>query len=76
LSNKELRDRLSKTVKTSANESYDLNESFSAGFTLAPFARDYGITVQTSFEHHPDVQGQIDAMEEGINKPLRSFIKK
>jgi len=73
LSNKELRDRLSKTVKTSANESYDLNESFSAGFTLAPFARDYGITVETAFEHHPDVQKQLDAMEEGINKPLRSF---
>ena len=76
MSGKDILDRLSKTVKTSANESYDLNESFAAGFTLAPFARDYGITVQTSFEHHPDVQEKIDAMEEGINKPLRSFIKK
>ena len=44
-------------------ESYDLNESFSAGFTLAPFARDYGITVETAFEHHPDVQEELDKIE-------------
>jgi hypothetical protein len=44
-------------------ESYDLNESFSAGFTLAPFARDYGITVETAFEHHPDVQKELDKIE-------------
>lgn len=44
-------------------EAYDLNESFSAGFTLAPFARDYGITVETAFEHHPDVQEELDKIE-------------
>ena len=63
MSGKDILDRLSKTVKTSANESYDLNESFSAGFTLAPFARDYGITVETAFEHHPDVQEELDKIE-------------
>ena len=45
-------------------ESYDLNESFAAGFELAPFARDYGIRVQSSFDHHPDVQEEIDNVEE------------
>ena len=37
-------------------ESNELNESFAAGFELAPFARDYGITVNSSFTHHPEVQ--------------------
>ena len=63
MSGKDILDRLSKTVKTTANESYDLNESFSAGFTLAPFARDYGITVETAFERHPDVQEELDKIE-------------
>jgi hypothetical protein len=44
-------------------ESYDLNESFAAGFTLAPFARDYGITVKTAFEHHPYVQEELGKIE-------------
>jgi hypothetical protein len=65
-------------------ESYDLNESFSAGFTLAPFARDYGITVETAFHHHPDVQEQLDDMEEAtykgktvpLNKPMAGDVKK
>ena len=45
-------------------ESRDLNESFAAGFELAPFARDYGIHVRSSFEHHPDVQEEVDNVEE------------
>ena len=45
-------------------ESRNINESFAAGFELAPFARDYGINVQSSFEHHPDVQEEIDNVEE------------
>jgi hypothetical protein len=64
-------------------ESRDLNESFAAGFELAPFARDYGITVQSAFEHHPDVQTQIDAMEATykgktvpLNKPMKGDVKK
>ena len=44
-------------------ESRDLNEAFSAGFELAPFARDYGITVKTAFEHHPYVQEELDKIE-------------
>jgi hypothetical protein len=64
-------------------ESRELNESFAAGFELAPFARDYGITVQSAFEHHPDVQSQIDAMEATykgktvpLNKPMAGDVKK
>ena len=64
-------------------ESYELNESFAAGFELAPFARDYGITVQSAFEHHADVQSQIDAMEATykgktvpLNKPMAGDVKK
>jgi len=64
-------------------ESRELNESFAAGFELAPFARDYGITVQSAFEHYPDVQSQIDAMEATykgktvpLNKPMRGDVKK
>ena len=62
-------------------ESYDLNESFSAGFTLAPFARDYGMTIETAFHHHPDVQDAIDEAEyQGktvpLNKPMKGDVKK
>jgi hypothetical protein len=69
-------------------ESNELNESFAAGFELAPLARDYGITVQSSFEHHPEVQealeAQEDAMNEAIyqgrnvqlNKPMKGDVKK
>jgi len=64
-------------------ESHDLNESFSAGFELAPLARDYGIKIQSAFEHHPDVQAQIDAQEaiyQGrsvqLNKPMQGDVKK
>jgi hypothetical protein len=69
-------------------ESRELNESFSAGFELAPFARDYGIQVQSSFTHHPEVQealeAQEDAMNEAIyqgrnvplNKPMKGDVKK
>jgi hypothetical protein len=69
-------------------ESRDLNESFAAGFELAPFARDYGIQVQSSFTHHPEVQqaleAQEDAMNEAIyqgrnvalNKPMKGDVKK
>jgi hypothetical protein len=41
-------------------ESRDLNESFAAGFTLAPFARDYGIKTEGSFVLHPDVEEEIE----------------
>ena len=69
-------------------ESYDLNESFAAGFELAPFARDYGITVNSSFEHHPEVQEALDAQEDAmneaiyqgrnvpLNKPMKGDVKK
>jgi len=62
-------------------ESYDLNESFSAGFTLTPFARDYGMTIETAFHHHPDVQNAIDEAEyQGktvpLNKPMKGDVKK
>lgn len=69
-------------------ESVDLNESFAAGFELAPFARDYGITVQSSFEHHPEVQAFLDAQEDAmneaiyqgrqvqLNKPMKGDVKK
>jgi hypothetical protein len=64
-------------------ESHDLNESFSAGFELAPLARDYGIKIQSAFEHHPEVQAQIDAQEaiyQGrsvqLNKPMQGDVKK
>ena len=61
-----------------------INEAFSAGFELAPFARDYGMTVQAGFEHHPDVQEQLDAIEEAtykgktvpLNKPMKGDVKK
>jgi hypothetical protein len=64
-------------------ESHDLNEAFAAGFELAPFAREYGITVQTAFEHHPDVRAHLDAQEatyQGrqvpLNKPMKGDVKK
>ena len=69
-------------------ESRELNESFSAGFELAPFARDYGIQVQSSFEHHPEVQEALDAQEDAMNeaiyqgrevplgKPMKGDVKK
>ena len=64
-------------------ESHDLNESFAAGFELAPLARDYGIKIQSAFEHHPEVQAQIDAQEaiyQGrsvqLNKPMQGDVKK
>jgi hypothetical protein len=69
-------------------ESRDLNESFAAGFELAPFARDYGMTMNSSFEHHPEVQAQLDAQEDDVseaiyqgrnvplNKPMKGDVKK
>jgi len=69
-------------------ESNDLNESFAAGFELAPLARDYGITVQSSFEHHPEVQEALDTQEDAmneaiyqgrnvqLNKPMKGDVKK
>lgn len=69
-------------------ESNDLNEAFSAGFELAPLARDYGIKVQSSFEHHPEVQESLDAQEDAmneaiyqgrtvtLNKPMQGDVKK
>lgn len=65
-------------------ESNDLNESFAAGFELAPFARDYGMRVQSSFEHHPSIQEQLDDVEEAtykgktvpLNKPMAGDVKK
>ena len=69
-------------------ESRDLNESFAAGFELAPFAKDYGIQVQSSFQHHPEVQEALDAQEDAMNeaiyqgrevplgKPMKGDVKK
>lgn len=69
-------------------ESRELNESFAAGFELAPFARDYGIQVQSSFTHHPEVQEALDAQEDAmneaiyqgrnvaLNKPMKGDVKK
>jgi hypothetical protein len=69
-------------------ESNELNESFSAGFELAPFARDYGMKVQSAFEHHPEVQAALDAQEDAmkeaiyqgrsvsLNKPMKGDVKK
>ncbi len=69
-------------------ESVELNESFAAGFELAPFARDYGITVQSAFTHHPEVQEELDAQEDTVNeaiyqgrqvqlnKPMKGDVKK
>jgi hypothetical protein len=65
-------------------ESTDLNESFVAGFQLAPFARDYGMRVQAGFEHNPDVQEEMDEIEEAtykgktvpLNKPMSGDVKK
>ena len=51
-------------------ESNDLNEAFSAGFELAPLARDYGIKVQSSFEHHPGVQESLDAQKLVANETV------
>jgi hypothetical protein len=69
--------------KKPIKESVDLNESFAAGFELAPFARDYGIRVQSSYAHSPDVQEQLDAMEATykgktvpLNKPMAGDVKK
>ena len=69
-------------------ESNELNESFSAGFELAPFARDYGMKIQSAFEHHPEVQEALDAQEDAmneaiyqgrnvpLNKPMKGDVKK
>jgi len=69
-------------------EQNELNESFAAGFELAPFARDYGIQVQSAFEHHPEVQEALDAQEDAmneaiyqgrnvpLNKPMKGDVKK
>jgi len=69
-------------------ESVELNESFAAGFELAPLARDYGIQVQSSFQHHPEVQEALDAQEDTVNeaiyqgrqvqlnKPMKGDVKK
>jgi hypothetical protein len=70
--------------KKPIKESTDLNEAFAAGFELAPFARDYGMRVRSSFEHHPDVQEQMDEIEEAtykgktvsLNKPMAGDVKK
>ena len=72
--------------KKPIKESVDLNESFSvtAGFTLAPFARDLGMHVQGAFDYHPDVQEQMDEIEEAtykgktvpLNKPMAGDVKK
>ena len=51
-------------------ESNDLNEAFSAGFELAPLARDYGIRVQSAFEHHPQVQEALDAQKLVANETV------
>jgi len=51
-------------------ESNDLNEAFSAGFELAPLARDYGIKVQSAFEHHPEVQESLDAKKIVANETV------
>jgi RNA polymerase sigma factor (sigma-70 family) len=77
-----------KKALSGIRESNDLNESFAAGFELAPFARDYGITVQSAFEHHPEVQEALDAQEDAmneaiyqgrdvpLNKPMKGDVKK
>ena len=69
-------------------EQNELNESFSAGFEIAPFARDYGMQVQSSFTHHPEVQEALDAQEDAmneaiyqgrdvaLNKPMKGDVKK
>ena len=51
-------------------EGVELNESFAAGFELAPFARDYGIEVQSGFEHHPEVQEALEAEEDAMNEAI------
>jgi len=51
-------------------ESHDLNEAFAAGFELAPFARDYGMTVQSAFEHHPDVERMMDESNTKTTKAI------
>jgi hypothetical protein len=51
-------------------ESNDLNEAFSAGFELAPLARDYGIRVQSAFEHHPEVQESLAAQKQVANETV------
>ena len=65
-------------------EQKEINESFTAGFELAPFAKDYGIKFQSAFEHHPDVQEELDAQNEAtyqgktvpLNKPMKGDVKK
>ena len=65
---------------TPMKESNDLNESFAAGFELAPFAREYGIQVNSMFEHHPSVQAAMEATYKGktvpLNKPMKGDVKK
>jgi len=51
-------------------EQNELNESFAAGFELAPFAREYGITVQSAFEHHTEVQEALDVQEDAMNEAI------
>ena len=51
-------------------ESHDLNEAFAAGFQLAPFARDYGITIQSAFEHHPDVEHMMNEYNTKTKKAI------
>ena len=61
-----------------------LDEAFSAGFELAPLARDYGIAFESGFKYHPSVQEQLDDMEEAtykgktvpLNKPMSGDVKK
>jgi outer membrane murein-binding lipoprotein Lpp len=74
-----------KKALSGIRESVDLNESFSAGFELAPFARDYGMTIQSAFDHHPSVQEELeDEMNEAIyqgrevplGKPMKGDVKK
>jgi hypothetical protein len=77
-----------KKALSGIREQNELNESFAAGFELAPFARDYGITVQSSFQHHPEVQAALDAQEDAMNeatyqgrevplgKPMKGDVKK
>jgi len=77
-----------KKALSGVRESHNINESFAAGFELAPFARDYGMKVQSAFEHHPEVQEALDAKEDEVNeaiyqgrdvplnKPMKGDVKK
>jgi hypothetical protein len=77
-----------KKALSGIRESHNINESFAAGFEIAPFARDYGMKVQSAFEHHPEVQEALDAKEDEVNeaiyqgrdvplnKPMKGDVKK